>query len=686
MIRISAVVALVLLLVLAFTPIAFAHGGQYRGPGGAVPPQQREPGDPTPAPPPPPSGPPVTPTGPTTGGGGPPQPTNPGDPTTPAPSTPSDPSTQPRTRGKQTIGMDSWMFWYEFNKALLQNLKRSIYADPETDSPLVSMGEGGHTTRSGSTQMTRSKVERLLVPALRWAMDPKNAGHQDTESAAYIALAKVTNDPADIERIQKGITSKNYITRESTALALGLLRRERPSDQFDATTLDRVRTFLFEVFEDDKQLARTRGFAALALGLLGDQPSGSTRYAGATTTTQRLFELLRRSYEHPDLHVALLVGISLQGPDTLGDTEREVLRTCASRGRLHKNDVQAYVSQFAALAIGRLSGRGEDVLFLQRLLTQRRGSSANVRRSAAIALGEVGTRVSAEERLRIAQTLMDALRRKKLRDASARNFAIMSLSYLVQADVRAGRTDVMGGTKVGDVLIEIAENGSNGTRPYGAMALGLMCRAIGDEVSIDLYGEYQARARTVLRDGLGGSKNDTRERAAFAVALGLAHDEQSIGDLTTIVSNPKLDQQLRGYAALALGHIGIKARPTLDALRKALRMRTSDALRRSTATALGMLKDRQAVDLLLEELRLARTMAAKGQIVVALARIGDERAVEPLIGLLKKKSEHDLTRALACAGLGIVGDLEWLPSLSLLSDDINYRAAGDVIREALSIL
>ncbi len=687
MYRTTAHLALLLLLVLAFASPAFAHGGQYRGPGGHVPPGLKEPGDPTPPPPPPPGSPPTTgePTTPSAPGA-PPQPTDPGTPTPPS-TTPGDtPTPQGRRPGANSLGMDSWMFWYEYNKSQLQNLKKSIYADYDTDSPWTSMGSGGHTTRSGRSQATRALTHSTIIPAMRWAMEMKNSDHQDTQSAAYIALAKITNDPSDIERIQAGIESKNYITRESSALALGLLRRARQSDQFDAITLDKVRTFLFQVFENDKHIARTRAFAALALGLLADQPTGSERYAGGHATTARLFELLQRSYKHPDLRVGLLVGISMQSPETVTEEQRKLLRVCAGVGRIKNDEARRNVRQFAALALGRLSHRGEDVLFLQRLLTQRRNANANVQRSVAIALGEVGSRVSAEDRVGIANTLIDALRKKRLRDASAKNFAIISLSYLVAADVREDRTNVMGSTKVKDMLIDFTENGSTSTRPYGALALGLICRAIGDETDVDFYGEFQAEARDILRAGLLGRKMGTRERAGFAVALGIALDDRSIKDLAEIVGNEKLDQELRGYAALAIGHIGIPQQDALTTLRKSLRQRTSEALRRSTATALGMLKDRKAVDLLLEELRLARTMSAKGQVVVALARIGDERAIEPLVKLLKNADEHDMTRALACAGLGIVGDLEWVPSLSLLSNDINYRAAGDAINEALSIL
>nr|MDJ0523695.1 HEAT repeat domain-containing protein [Planctomycetota bacterium] len=168
--------------------------------------------------------------------------------------------------------------------------------------------------------------------------------------------------------------------------------------------------------------------------------------------------------------------------------------------------------------------------------------------------------------------------------------------------------------------------------------------------------------------------------------LGLAKDRKSIGDLVEIVGDRRSDDELRGYSAIALGHIGIGGERVLRPIRNALTERRSEKLRRATATALGMLTDPRAVPILLAELGKARSQSAKGQVVIALAQVGDERAIEPLTNLLKDHRQQHLTRALACAGLGIVGDVAWVPSLSLIGRDVNYRASGDLMNECLSIL
>lgn len=71
-----------------------SHGGQYRGPSGAVPPGLREPADGTPPPPPPPSGPPTTPTPATPT---PSTPMAPGGPVAPPASTPPRPTQRSKT-------------------------------------------------------------------------------------------------------------------------------------------------------------------------------------------------------------------------------------------------------------------------------------------------------------------------------------------------------------------------------------------------------------------------------------------------------------------------------------------------------------------------------------------------------------------------------------------------------------
>ena len=387
-------------------------------------------------------------------------------------------------------------------------------------------------------------------------METKNSGHQDTESAAYIALGKIARDPTQIRVIQRGLDKsldKGQIVQESAALALGLLRRGRSADQFDPADLDGVRAFLFRVFEDPDYEPRTRGFAAVALGLLGDQPTGSGALsadpqASARATTKRLFELLQQNHTTQDLYIGLLLAIGMQPPTSVTDEERDVLADAALKGRLYKENVNDLIRSYAAHSLGKIGTR-KDISTLEAVLRARRGMSKNVQRSAAIGLGLLGRRVAGEPRVDVAKVLLKS--HDKVKDNSTKNFALISLAYLLIEDIRSSKTDVLVGTQVDEVLLDVAEKGSYMDQPYAALALGLILKDIHDELEIEKYQEFKDSALRILREGVVSKEMSRKNRAAFCVALGIARDEQSRQTLREIVADTKGDKELRGYAALA---------------------------------------------------------------------------------------------------------------------------------------
>jgi HEAT repeat protein len=646
----------------------------------------RPPHDPTPPPPPPPPPP----------SGGPPTPSAPPTPKALPPSTPgATPALTPSGGpGRTALSGDSWVFWYGYNRTEIEGLKDAIYRLVGSNHPLAALGGPQSGTRDAARQPTAALVRDRILPTLAWVMDPANRMHPDAESAAYIALGKVAREPAQIEEIQRGLATspgarRPLTTREAAALALGLVRRGHAEDRFSAYELDRVRTFLFGVFENGKDYEdRVRGFAALSIGLLGDQPTGSGEFASdpaaaAASTTLRLFGLLDRPYANGDLAVGLLVAIGLQPSDSVGREVREALATCALRGRLLDREVDDVVRAHAASALGRIGGR-DDVRTLRAALDASRRMPDVVVQSAAIGLGTLGRLLDGEDRADVARSLVASLDR--VRDDGVRGFALVSLGRILAEEARASRTDVLEGARVGDVLLSQAAEGKPVHRPYAALALALAVEAAGETPDADAWGSFRSRALVALRDGLASPRLDKRNRAGFAVALGIASDERSVKPLVGLVADRKEDPELRGYASVALGLLGQRTDDVKRALRGALEERVSEELRVQTATGLGLLGDREAVPLLVRELRDAESQSVKGQVALALARIGDDRAVAPLLDRVRDAAEKDLTRALCCAGLGVVGDLESIPSLSRISRDVNYRADSDLMREVLSIL
>lgn len=671
---------------------ALAHGGQFRGPHGAVPPGLRAPSDPTPPPIPSPDPGPITPGGQPSGG----QPSTPGvtPPSTGVPNQPATPGTgTPRARPSGGLDFTDASFWWGFNKEPFLEMKRAIYHRVGTESPLSYLGRRAGN-RGDNTHDIRSLVKSTVLPNMLWTMDPKNNLHSDIESAGYIGLAKIATSPEHIEMLKRGLllqpkNARGILVQESAALAFGLLRRTDETEQFTSSELDNVRDFCFSLFENSEYRVRVRGFAAISLGLLGDQPTGridgTDENARAQATTARLFELLKGDYANEDLYVALFMAIGQQPTGSITTAQRDVLRDVVLKGKLFSRELPGVVRAHATTALGRI-GTKKDIQVLRLAVRGGRASHAHVRQSAAIGLGELSQLVSGPERVELVETLLKALKAKKMRDQSARNFAYIALGQALSADVKASRTDVIEGTKVREVLLSTAEKGRRGDRNFAALALAIVSREIGEKANIKAYGDFRSHAFDVLRLGVESTRGSVRDRANFAAAVGMAGDITAAPQLLEIVQDEKAGHELRGYSALALGLLGDARKTVIKSIRKALRDKRSEEMRIQCATALGLLHDDGAVPQLLKELHEARSQSAKGQLVLALARIGDARAVQPLVDLLRDPKQQNLARAVSCAALGVVGDLEPLPSLSRLSVNVNYRATTDLTREVLSII
>lgn len=670
---------------------AFAHGGQFRGPNGRVPRDLRDPVDsPTPPPLPSPTTPGQSPGTPVTPGPSVPQPpiTGPIAPRSPSQPPPSGGTSQrPRKRGGLTPG--DWTFWWGYNKDSILDLKARIYDYSGSDHPIGIVGDANTEARGSQTHRVRSLVESDVLPAMRWAIEHGAEVDSDIESAAYIGLAKVARHAMQIDGLMKPLDhprSFRPITVESAAMALGLLRRASSDEQLSAVDLDRVRARLIEALDDDKLHTRARAFAAMSLGLLGDQPTGSHGTGGplaaARSTTKALLARLGEDHAHADIPIAIITALGLQPSESFGVDGKTVLRELALRGRLGRREMSSKAQAHAVLSYARVTG-AESLTLLQRLVIKRTPDSL-VPRSAALGIGRIASRLSPEKRILAAKELLRAERR--IRDTSTRHFVVISLADLVASAMGRDEADVLDETRVGSFLVKVATRGNAESQPYGALALGLALRAMGGDAFTQGQSTFRKDALAALADGLQRAKGGDHGRAAFALALGIAKDVDQIRKLTEVVDDASLSGDLRGYAAMGIGLMGHAPRVARASIRSALREHRSEAMRVHCATALGLLSDGEAVPILVDQLKTARTQSLKGQLVVALARIGNHDAVRPLIGLLKDPREQVLTRALACAGLGVVGDMEPIPSVSLIAEDLNFRAPTDALLEWTSIL
>ena len=659
------------LLSLVLAVPAWAHGGSYRGPNGGVPPGGREPSDPEP-PPPPPSDPgdPGGPSTPSEPDRGPDTPHDPGGTTpgnTPQPPGPPKPPNDGR-RGPRTptLTFESWRYWWAYNNAPILNIKSHILETPITSSdPLYHVHNRDKGNRVDARRPTRAAIQRRVIPALVRILE-RRGEIDDVVGGAAIALAKAGHSPF-ITRYGEMIdgtmiTSKGKKlkfgpqTTESAVLSLGLL------PDLDAGLKASVRKICLEAISNTKLRRRDRAWAAVSLGFQRD-----------VEALQSLMDLLKERYADPNIPCGIIAGIGLMGPaakDALPEFQ-SALEGGVLMGRNIRNEDR--IRAFCGYAIAKI-GDVSSLPLIHKLLRSR-GTGRVVKRSAAIAAGVLGRKADADMKKATVAALNYYLRTAK-GDASGINFAIISLSQI-------------GTDPAIKKLLDIAENGRYGQRPFAALGLATMVWYRDRDARAGTAEPMDAdrRARIVNKFiKLSNKFKDSDTRSAFLLARGLVQDRSAVTELVKIAAKRSGNATLRGYACQSLGLLGVANRDVKDALKLALAERKSDDLRRSAATGLGLLKDADVLSFLIKELKRAKSFAVQGQLIQAIGTIGDYRAVGALIELLEDRSQPAQARAMAAVGLGMISDLQELPTLSRLSTDYNYRASVKDIDELLFIL
>ena len=664
-----------------FASDALAHGGRYQPPAGEVPEGSRPPEDP---PPPPEGGGPQTPggdggQGPTTGGPDPSGPKTPGDsgsgpgtgsgPQGPGPQTGGGAPSGPKTGGRgpsqsKAAGFGSWMFWWAANKDELLQVKRAVKITQRG-----SFSRGGTGSKGGEIRtVTDVEIQKSIVPALRKLL-ADDAENFHVRSAAELGLAKI-GDTEVIDTLRKMAANERRALHkeieETAALALGVMQRD------DAET----REFLIGVLRDqEKSGSYARPFSAVSLGLLGEK---NDREHAAMTA---LVAVIARKEAGADVKPACLMGLGLLGSDAAIPELLAMVKDgkASAKGAVELTQVETAYAVAALGKIGRPGMASDETCVLDEILRIADKHDAkgvtDVRRSAVIALGQIGPQCSAKQQRRIAESL----RRLAESDVEEhqRNLALISLA---RTAVSSGADASLRADAVA-AAAKLMEKSRGQTPAFAAIALGLVGRAVVAE-----GGTPEEEIRAPLRRHFA-KETDQQLRGAFALALGLAQDPLAAQSLRAALEDRGVDKRVRGWAALALGLIG--DRTSVEAVRATLRGESDRDLRVQAAMAAGLLGDATVVEDLVAVIRNPDASNYElGSAALAVGYIGDERAIAALLEIAgdEKKLYADLTRGLAVVALGQIGDRRDVPVLARVATDVNYRAYIPAITELLTIL
>lgn len=235
-----------------------------------------------------------------------------------------------------------------------------------------------------------------------------------------------------------------------------------------------------------------------------------------------------------------------------------------------------------------------------------------------------------------------------------------------------------------DALLALARRGKYLVRGFAFLALGHVLHVLRPAEMSDAGHAWREEALAVLRDASTAKKVEPRQSAAAATALGMARDGASRERLLGLFEDQALAVEVRCAAAHAYGMNGEDpGNRGLKRFRVAIAGEEFIQIRRAALRGHALLghpllalAETDGVDRVLADLAAADSDAQRAEAILLLAHDADFRALVPLLALLEDGGQSDETRALAAMALGCLGDLEWLPSLDRLREDVSFRSVG----------
>ncbi|MBK7642838.1 MAG: HEAT repeat domain-containing protein [Planctomycetes bacterium] len=476
---------------------------------------------------------------------------------------------------------DSWYLWWEYNKAefLRPNQLDLLSAPASGDDSLAAL------------QRFADSMRGAIGPALLEALSD---GDPRLRSSAAIAYGR-TFGPAAVGRLVALLDDANVEVRHGAILGLGATGASEAAGILLGIAKDGTRDGLGR--ERISPTAEAHAFVALALG----RQRGFPAYVDVRLAL-RARERARSERE--------TIGVAAMLYERLAPCpEFEALAL-----QLSADESEAPIVRCRALEA--LAGADSEKAF-ERLVASLTGPRLDLRRSAALALGEASR----------AEALPALLA------AYAGESESLTRGFLLTAIGRRG------GPVAREFLLRVLCSNPKSMRAWSGLALGILGRKSADPLI--------AKA---LRDALEHESNP-QNRSAYWLGLGLLHDEEALPLLVKAVAEAS-DPRNRMYAATALALLG--GDEAHRVLRARLEEEGSALVRATLAQSLGCMGRGEDVDAIAATLANLNEPELQAMAATALGFHASYDALRRLCDTVTSKAGASLRRAAAIEGLGMV--------------------------------
>ncbi|MCZ6596024.1 MAG: hypothetical protein O7B99_00130 [Planctomycetota bacterium] len=666
--------ALAVSLLLA-APLASAgsQGGTYSGPGDTVPTTKPRTGG-NGIPPPDGTGGGGY-TGPATGGPGPltggPAPVGP----TPGEGMPlPTPPDEPKTPGARPPRADaaSWQLWWYYNRWGHLPVGRAQELLASSGSSDFFLGRGQRKQESSVLRASAEDVRTWVQPNLLQMLE--SGGRAELVVQALHALAKLrdmldqTGRKGWDKALRHHLRDGNQDISEKAVLAIGIRGMFQDFELLSNVLADN--TAGRELLGRSRVGSRHRSYAAYALGLMAHRnPDAALR----TQIFRRLSFVLED--ERPEVQAAALTAIGF----TALPTEAPFDATSAPPELTCTDQVERVLEFFLdrhASTLARSQAPFALALLLENAPEPLRERTAHalmdatgprssmvteLRNGAVIALGTIGRSgpepIDVEIRRFLERTIT----------GPGANRLTRYLASIALAEVSrrpgAGTDEYAGLAPTRRFLLRQFARSRGQTQAWNALALGVL-----EENAHERGSMPSADTALALRQALKQSRSGDVV-GAVALAIGMLRDIESREILIDRVESG--NGVLRGYAALALGMVGVQ--DALGPLRTLLaRSSNRPGTLQRTAIGLSLLGDAGVSQVLSAMLERSSRPEVQASIAAALGWVKDPRLLPQLGERLVARGVGDSPRAWTAVAVGRICDRDLLPWNSLYSVGANY--------------